>query len=339
MTTVRHLKRALRLSARFPLFACMLLCSAYISASNNASVLVPEASNVNITSGFQPAPKPNPELELELELELEPELERELELELGNDDALSVLAEQDKNKDVTVTPAAPKIAIVIDDLGYKLEPAITLAELPYPITMAVIPFSPFAEDVVALTAKYKQELILHVPMQTMQPRKWEDGLTVDMRFPEMSQAFLHMLDSYPDIVGINNHGGSRFTSDRQHMLWLMRLLAPRELYFLDSRTTSASQAIEAAVGFGIDHTSRDVFLDNVQDETAIAAEFDRLRVIARKHGQALAIGHPHPSTLAQLHKQLPKLVEEGFELSFCSALLSRRQKHVSFSRKHVKTPP
>lgn len=216
---------------------------------------------------------------------------------------------------------AAKIAIIIDDLGYKKNPGELIAALPYPITMAIIPGSPYAHDVAKFANDYNKELILHVPMETVHARAWEKGLTTDMTLVDLNASFIGMLEQYPSISGINNHGGSKFTADLEHMNWVMNILSQRNLYFLDSRTTSKSVGVYAASRAGVMHTSRDVFLDNVKSSEAISAEFTRLRRIARKTGQAVAIGHPHPETLKQLALQLPLLEKEGFKLTFCSQLL------------------
>ncbi len=220
-------------------------------------------------------------------------------------------------------PQAPRIAIVIDDLGYRKDRARQLAQMPYPITMAVIPGSPHDHYAAQISVEHGQELILHVPMETLGENRWEQGLTTQMDYLQFMQSARNLFDQFPHIEGINNHGGSRLTADKLRMEWLMPELAWRELYFLDSRTTRLSAAAHAAQKFRVPHASRDVFLDNTQTEAAIAKQFDRLRKIALQHGEAIAIGHPHPETLAQLEKQLPALIDEGFELAFCSRLLRR----------------
>lgn len=229
----------------------------------------------------------------------------------------------------------PKIAIVIDDLGYQLAPALALAKMPYPLTLAVIPGSPYAHKAANIIDQHRQELILHVPMQTLNTEKWEDGLNVNMDEEAFNQKLEGMLMDFPAIKGINNHGGSLLTADQERMDWVMQILAEHQLFFLDSRTTSDSVAILSTENYGVAHSSRDVFLDNERDPKSIAREFKRLREIALKHGHAIAIGHPYPSTLAQLNTQLPLLLEEGFQISFCSDLLT----HPKMQKVARKTPP
>lgn len=220
----------------------------------------------------------------------------------------------------------PQIAIVIDDLGYQKESGRLLSELPYPITLAVIPDTPYADTVIHDALSSNQEVILHIPMETMEPRPWENGLTTEMN-QETLQTLLHELfRRYPDAVGVNNHGGSKLTADGTRMAWVMESLADHKLYFLDSRTTHESRAIEAAIDHRVDHATRDIFLDNEKSDEAISAQFEKLKSVALRHGSAIGIGHPYPVTLENLKRWLPKLEAEGFELRFCSDLLNISQK-------------
>ena len=215
----------------------------------------------------------------------------------------------------------PKIAIVIDDLGYGADTGRLLAQLPFPITLAVIPDTPYAKSVISEAAGSGQEVILHIPMETIEPRPWEKGLTTKMGHQGIKEKLADLFQRYPSAIGINNHGGSRLTADLERMSWVMESLAEHRLFFLDSRTTSKSLAIEAARLNRVQHAVRDIFLDNIQEEAAIEAQFEKLKQVARRRGQAIAIGHPYPSTLNALEKLLPQLQADGYELSFCSDLL------------------
>lgn len=216
----------------------------------------------------------------------------------------------------------PRIAIIIDDLGYSIESGRLLAQLPYPLTLAIIPGTPHGQYIAALASDAEQELILHIPMEPKDQKKWEEGLNSELSLEAFRGRLEAMLDAYPSVTGINNHGGSLLTADQERMSWVMESLAKRGLYFLDSRTTSESKAIIAAEIYEVENLSRDVFLDNVQEPQAVSEAFDRVRAIARRHGSAVAIGHPHRVTIEQLIIQLPQLVDEGFELTFASNLLN-----------------
>ncbi len=215
----------------------------------------------------------------------------------------------------------PKIAIVIDDLGYQRESGHLLSNLPFPITFAVIPDTPHANAVIDQAISSGQEVILHVPMETLNEHKWEQGLTTQMNFESIKASLADIFRRYPTAMGINNHGGSKLTADIERMAWVMESLAEHNLYFLDSRTTHESRAIEAATLTRVNHASRDVFLDNVKDADAVDLQFEKLKQIALQHGSAIGIGHPYPVTLDSLKKQLPLLKAQGFDLTFCSELL------------------
>jgi len=135
----------------------------------------------------------------------------------------------------------------------------------------------------------QQELILHVPMEPEAAQNWEDGLTTTMEKDALQSRLSEMLSAFPAAVGINNHGGSRFTKDQQRMQWVMAPLKEEKLFFLDSRTTSESQAEAAAEQSKADIAVRDIFLDHEIDTEQIVQQFQKLRRIAKSKGQAIAI--------------------------------------------------
>ena len=61
-------------------------------------------------------------------------------------------------------------------------------------------------------------------------------------------------------------------------------------------------------------TSRDVFLDNVNERTAIMNQLTTLARLAKKRGWAVAIGHDRSLTLQVIQERLPWLKEQGIEL-------------------------
>ena len=215
----------------------------------------------------------------------------------------------------------PRIAIVIDDMGYQAERARELVDIRTPLTLAIIPGTPEARQVAELAQYRGFELLLHVPMQPLIKRRSEKYLTLAMSKATLQDQLRAMLDSRPEIVGINNHEGSLLTQNSERMSWVMEVLARRKLFALDSRTSAKSVLAKVAGEYSVPHTQRDVFLDDDQDPQAIAFQFRRLRRIARNHGEALAIGHPHHATIEMLKKEIPALENEGFELVTCSALL------------------
>jgi uncharacterized protein len=128
------------------------------------------------------------------------------------------------------------------------------------------------------------------------------------------------LDKVPHASGVNNHMGSVLTARADPMRIVMEELAGRRLFFLDSRTTAKTVAYRLAREAGVPSAERDVFLDDVAEKKAIAAQLARLETLATRHGSAIAIGHPYPETVEALLAWLPGLEDEGFELVPASRL-------------------
>jgi polysaccharide deacetylase 2 family uncharacterized protein YibQ len=222
---------------------------------------------------------------------------------------------------------APRIAIIIDDLGNQFHEGKQVVLLPGAVTVSVIPYTPFAKRLALLAHRLNKEIMLHLPMESMDERfLGRGGLDESMNETQFVQTLYETLDAVPDIRGVNNHMGSRLTQDATRMSWVMGgILRHGELYFVDSRTTSLSQAAKVAREYGLEHASRDVFLDDDKDQTQMQKQWTYLLRLARRQGSALAIGHPYPETIRFLQQALPKLANQGIDLIPVSELIQWRQ--------------
>lgn len=221
--------------------------------------------------------------------------------------------------------ASPRIAIIIDDLGYGLAAGERAIALPGPVACAILPGTPGAARLAASAARQGKEILLHLPMQSMHREGVTEpgALTLDMSRTRLVDQFRAMLADVPHAVGVNNHRGSLLTRHPVHMQWLMEEIRAREpLFFVDSYTTHHSVALAMATESGVPAVKRDVFLDSDPAPERIRAEFRRLKALASRHGAAVAIGHPYDSTLGLLEELLPELAEEGFELVPISMLVA-----------------
>jgi hypothetical protein len=102
---------------------------------------------------------------------------------------------------------------------------------------------------------------------------------------------------------------------------LMPALHKRGLFFIDSRTTASTVAYNAALHYGVPTASRKVFLDDSLASKAIREQIDLAARDAQREGDAIAIGHPHPETIAALRELLPRLKQQGIQLVFASDLV------------------
>ncbi len=230
---------------------------------------------------------------------------------LGSVAILSLLASQ------SFAQSAPRIAIIIDDLGYQVAAGHRAVALPGPVVCAILPGTPGAVQVAEAARERGKEVLLHLPLQSAdQGGATEPGsITLDTTREAFTDTFMAAMESVPYAVGVNSHRGSLLTRHPGHMNWLMEeILRAGGLYFVDSYTTHRSVALQIASERGVPAIKRDVFLDSDPAPDKVAREFERLKKLARERGLAVAIGHPYPATLDFLERAIPVLVEEGIEL-------------------------
>ncbi len=218
----------------------------------------------------------------------------------------------------------PRIAIIIDDLGYGLDDGRRAIDLPGPIAFAILPWTPRGSELASLAHAKGREVLLHLPLESVDPTGPVEprSITLDTSREAFGAAFASAMATVPFAVGVSNHQGSLLTRHPGHMAWLMQEIRNREaLFFIDSYTTRHSVALQLAAEEGVPAVRRDVFLDHERSVAAVRLEMARLKAKAKKNGHAVAIGHPFPETLEVLESELPLLEEQGFELVTLSELL------------------
>jgi polysaccharide deacetylase 2 family uncharacterized protein YibQ len=219
--------------------------------------------------------------------------------------------------------AGPRLAIIIDDMGYDRAAADSVLALGFPLTVSVLPHLPLSSDVAEEAFRRGDQVMLHLPMQSEEgSAKPEDvELRVGMGAGEVKEILTGMLDTVPHVAGVNNHQGSLATSDPALMAELMPELRARGLFFIDSRTEAKTVAYDAAKRAGVRAASRKVFLDDTASREAIVAQLQLAAKDAQRDGSAIAIGHPRPATIAALAQEVPRLETGGIQLVFASELV------------------
>lgn len=212
-------------------------------------------------------------------------------------------------------PAA--IAIIIDDLGYRATVGRRTVRLPGPVACAILPHTPYAVELAKLAYEAGKEVLLHQPFEAIDSQASpEPGVIgLDTTRKEFARILNANLAAVPFAVGLNNHMGSLLTRHPGHMQWLMEELGKRpRMFFVDSRTTPSSVAIQLAIENEVPAIARHVFLDRDPTPAAVTAQLRRLEDIARRRGFAVAIGHPYPVTLDVLESELVRLDHENLRL-------------------------
>ncbi len=217
------------------------------------------------------------------------------------------------------------IAIVIDDLGQDVKQAKEVLALSGKVTVAVLPGLAQSKNVANLAKQAGHEVLLHMPMEPLknhEKTQTPGTLSADMTPMAFLTAVSDDVESVPGAIGVNNHEGSALTENKEAMKFLMAELKTRNLFFLDSLTNAKSVAYATAIEFGMKAARRDVFLDNEGDNPEyIRRQLDELVEIARNHGKAIGIGHPHPVTLRELRKWLAGTASQGIEIVPVSRLM------------------
>jgi uncharacterized protein len=217
----------------------------------------------------------------------------------------------------------PRVAIIIDDLGYDRLLAEKLIGLNAPFTLAILPHSPHQDAIARIAQTRGLELMLHLPMEPVEYPDINSGpgtLHTRMGPEELLRVLEEDLDAVPHIKGVNNHMGSRLTASSEQMYQVFSVLKKRGLYFVDSRTTDESICKPSARLFQLPFAQRDIFIDHQQDPAFIRKQIRELVRIAYRKGEAVGIAHPHPATYAILKEELPALRQQ-VEIVPASALV------------------
>lgn len=235
------------------------------------------------------------------------------------------------------------LAIVIDDVGRELHLMEQLLGLRWQLTFSVLPgavYAPGAQLRLRADRRRYREIMLHLPMEPDDAARMHEGDEARedfLRVGEGADVVRRKLEAalarVPAAIGMNNHMGSRLTTDRAAMDAVMAVLGERGLFFLDSRTAPQTVAERAALDAGVPALARRVFLDEDPTEAGIEAALGRAAELARTE-PTVAIGHPSPELVAVLQRRLPQLHAVGIGVYPLSTLLRRRAPAPSPSGAH-----
>lgn len=207
-----------------------------------------------------------------------------------------------------------KLAVVIDDAGRDLVSQRIYEALGVPFTLAVMPNQVHTRDAAAEWAALGYPVILHQPMEPVSGEGMEEKTILTSMSDDAIRSMLSdSLSQVPEASGINNHQGSKVTTDPRVMGVIMSELASRGLFFLDSHTNTTTAADAAAANYGVPYGLNHLFVDNSSNEEDIEAMIQEAADRAKKYGSYIIIGHCRPGTAAAFRRMVPKLKAEGIE--------------------------
>lgn len=221
----------------------------------------------------------------------------------------------------TPTAVKGKLAVVIDDAGRDLESQHIYESLGIPLTLAVMPNQVHTRDAALSWHAHGLPVILHQPMESVSGIGMESKVILtSMGDEEIRSLLKSSLSQVPEAVGINNHQGSKATTDRHTMDVVMNELHHRRLFFFDSRTNSTTAADAAAAAYGVPYVRNDLFVDNEADVAAISSMIREAAKRAQKYGTYVIIGHCRPKTAEAFRQMVPQLEKEGIQFVYVSSL-------------------
>lgn len=203
---------------------------------------------------------------------------------------------------------AAKMAIIIDDFGYRYKTESQILKLPLPVSISILPDSPHGLEMAEKAHQQGREILIHLPMAPIVRQNLEKNtLLPTMQQNEIEQIIHRAMEKVPYAKGINNHMGSAMTVNTAAMQRVMNVLKMSDYYYVDSMTVARSKAYQTALQSGIPALQRHVFLDHVINVNDIRRQFNIAVAVARKQGYVVVIGHPHPETVLILQQEIATL--------------------------------
>jgi polysaccharide deacetylase 2 family uncharacterized protein YibQ len=225
-------------------------------------------------------------------------------------------------------PAGPRLAIVVDDLGYDPVRDAEWLDFPERITVSVLPHGPSSKSFAASARTHGFGVILHVPMEPegavadrTEPFLLRRGMTPE----EIADRFARMAADVPQANGASNHMGSAFTSDLAAMAAFAQALKGKGFFFVDSVTSAGTVGSMAMEQAGVPATRRDVLLDDDGRPEEMRRQWAAAIALAKERGEAVLLCHAHRETRKALLELLPQLRREGIRPVTVEELLSTRR--------------
>jgi polysaccharide deacetylase 2 family uncharacterized protein YibQ len=216
-----------------------------------------------------------------------------------------------------LAPGAPRVAIIVDDLGSRRDVFDVLRDIRRPLTVAVLPALPLSAAIARDASRAGMEVLLGLPMEPYRFPELDPGpgaLLMSMPPGEIRQVVGSHLDTVSPAVGVVNRMGSRLTEDRPRIRALLEVLAARRLFLVDAYTSSQSVAFDEARDKGVRAARRHILVDHARGEAGDRALWDQVAGWAERRGEVVVVAHGHPLTVRLLKEYVPRWEARGLRL-------------------------
>jgi len=222
------------------------------------------------------------------------------------------------------TSLQPKLALIIDDIGFSKSRLDMFLEIETVITFAVLPRLPMSLPLAEKIHSLGYEVMLHQPMEPVNASvdPGPGAVYVGDDEEKIVNVLGENISEIPFAVGVNNHMGSRFTECPREMTDVMKTIKGKGLFFVDSLTTNHSTGYLAARNLNVAAARRNLFLDDIHDVTAITLQLERLKARAVKTGSAIGIGHPFPETAEAIALFRTCLIDSNIRMVNISSIIA-----------------
>jgi hypothetical protein len=206
----------------------------------------------------------------------------------------------------------PKVAIIIDDLGYvSPDLVVRLCNQNVAFNVAILPYQEFTKKSAEIANSKGKEVMLHLPMEPngypgYGKNPGPNAVMYNLSEREVRYRVQKAMAAVPFVKGVNNHMGSRITQDSSRMRWVLEEIRDKQCFFVDSRTEGNSVAFDVAVSLNVPSARREVFLDDDRDAAAITKQWERAMAIAHSKGRVVIIGHICSETICALENLISK---------------------------------
>lgn len=215
---------------------------------------------------------------------------------IANTNAVQIV-QKPAGKGVAVSESsAPRkrMAIIIDDVGNDMKGTAEILAAPGKLTVAVMPFLPTTKKDALAAHKKGMDVIVHMPMEPQKGKpEWlgPGAITSDLSDEEVRKRVEKAIEDVPFAIGMNNHMGSKITSDRRMMSIVLDVCRERGLFFVDSRTSFRSVVGELAAQKELPPVGNDIFLDDRNTQQHIRKQMNLAVQHALDKGNCVVIGH------------------------------------------------